>query len=216
MSSALSSFNTTTEVLLSKTLNPQLLPGRRSINDCPLLRVCVHSVCVCSLLCVCSRCVCVHFGWVKCRAQIPRMGYHTWSYVTSLSLIHVNIYKLYTFFLWIYTHFHYTWKQTRAPSACSHCGSLSLLSLIVCVSGGSTAVAALVFLHSKLTLQRCCANYSCQSHKHSMLRPKRCLLQWSGCMLTPMRESLQLSHCTGVKRFYSKNKVIVASLLMFW
>ncbi len=55
---------------LSKALNPQLLPGRRSINDCPLLRVCVHSVCVhccvcvhgvcvCVCVCVCSRCVCV-------------------------------------------------------------------------------------------------------------------------------------------------------------
>ncbi len=43
---------------------------------------------------VCSRCVwvftavCVHLGWVKCRARIPSMGHHTWSYVTSLSLIH--------------------------------------------------------------------------------------------------------------------------------
>ncbi len=37
--------------------------------------------CVCSLLCVC-----VHFGWVKCRAQIPSMCHHTWPYVTSLSL----------------------------------------------------------------------------------------------------------------------------------
>ncbi len=32
---------------------------------------------------VCSRCVCVHcfvcaLGWVKCRAQIPSMGHHTW------------------------------------------------------------------------------------------------------------------------------------------
>uniref|UniRef100_A0A672KQG2 RNA-binding motif, single-stranded-interacting protein 3-like n=1 Tax=Sinocyclocheilus grahami TaxID=75366 RepID=A0A672KQG2_SINGR len=35
-------FNTTTEVPLSKALNPQLLPGRRSINGCPLLRVCVQ------------------------------------------------------------------------------------------------------------------------------------------------------------------------------
>ncbi len=42
----------------------------------------------------CSRCVCVcvfttvcvHFGWVKCRAQIPSMGHHTWPYVMSLSL----------------------------------------------------------------------------------------------------------------------------------
>ncbi len=41
---------------------------------------------------VCSQCVCVftavcvHLGWVKCRAQIPSMGHHTWPYVTSLSL----------------------------------------------------------------------------------------------------------------------------------
>ncbi len=41
-----------------------------------LLRVCVHGVCVFTA-------VCVHFGWVKCRAQIPSMGHHTWSYVTS-------------------------------------------------------------------------------------------------------------------------------------
>ncbi len=56
MYSALFTLNTTTEVSLSKTPNPQLLPGRRSINDCPLLRVCVHGVCVCvcSLLCVCT------------------------------------------------------------------------------------------------------------------------------------------------------------------
>ncbi len=78
MYSTLSSFNTTTEVSLSKTLNPQLLPGRRSINGCPLLRVCVHGVCVFTA-------VCVHFGWVKCRAQIPSMGHHSWSYVTSLT-----------------------------------------------------------------------------------------------------------------------------------
>ncbi len=54
MYSALSTFNTTTEVPLSKAPNPQLLPEHRSINDCPLLRVCVHGVCVCSLLCVCT------------------------------------------------------------------------------------------------------------------------------------------------------------------
>ncbi len=46
--------NTTTEVPLRKAPNPQLLPGRCSINDWPLLRVCVHGVCVCSLLCVCT------------------------------------------------------------------------------------------------------------------------------------------------------------------
>ncbi len=56
MSSALSTLNTTTEVRpLSKAPNLQLLPGRRSIG-CPLLRVCVHNVCVCSLLTA----VCVH------------------------------------------------------------------------------------------------------------------------------------------------------------
>ncbi len=49
MYSALSILNTTTEVPLSKAPNPQLLPGRRSINGWPLLRVCVHGVCVCSL-----------------------------------------------------------------------------------------------------------------------------------------------------------------------
>ncbi len=30
--------------------------------------------------------VCMHFGWVKCRAQIPSMGHHTWLHVNSLSL----------------------------------------------------------------------------------------------------------------------------------
>ncbi len=55
MSSALSTLNTTTEVSpLSKAPNPQLLPRHRS----PLLRVCVHGMCVrvCSLLTA----VCVH------------------------------------------------------------------------------------------------------------------------------------------------------------
>ncbi len=84
MYSALSSFNTTTEVLLSKAPNPQLLPGRRSINGCPLLRVCVHSVCVFTA-------VWVHFGRVKCRAKILSMGHHTWSYVTLLSYIYIYI-----------------------------------------------------------------------------------------------------------------------------
>ncbi len=79
MHSALSTFNTMTEMPLSKAPNPQLLPGRCSINGCPLLRVCVHGVCVFTA-------VCAHFGWVKCRAQIPRMGHHTWLYVMSLSL----------------------------------------------------------------------------------------------------------------------------------
>ncbi len=54
MSSALFTLDITTEVPFSKALNPQLFPGRRSINGCPLLRVCVHGVCLCSLLCVCT------------------------------------------------------------------------------------------------------------------------------------------------------------------
>ncbi len=52
MYSSLSILNTTTEVLLRKALNPQLLPRRRIINGCPLLRVCVQwcvCVCVCTL-----------------------------------------------------------------------------------------------------------------------------------------------------------------------
>ncbi len=78
-----------TEVPLSKATNPQLLSRRRHINGCPLLRVCVHGVC--SLLCV-------HFGWVKCRAQIPSMGNNTWPHVPSLQLFfnpfpyyHINL-----------------------------------------------------------------------------------------------------------------------------
>ncbi len=47
-----STFNTTTEVPLSKAPNPQLLPRRRSINSCPLLWVYVHGVCVCVCVCV--------------------------------------------------------------------------------------------------------------------------------------------------------------------
>ncbi len=52
MNSTLSTFNTMTEVPLSKAPNPQLLPECWS-NGCLLLRVRVHSVCVhYSLLCV--------------------------------------------------------------------------------------------------------------------------------------------------------------------
>ncbi len=53
MYSALSTLNTTTEVPLSKSPNPQLLPGRRSIDGCTLLRVCVCPLCVC-VHCVCA------------------------------------------------------------------------------------------------------------------------------------------------------------------
>ncbi len=67
-------------------LSPPSIPRLR----CPWAR---HRTPNCSpgaaLAAHCSGCVftavCVHFGWVKCRAQIPSMGHHTWSYVTSLS-----------------------------------------------------------------------------------------------------------------------------------
>ncbi len=56
MNSTLSTFNTTTEVPLSKAPNPQLLPGRWS-NGCPLLQVCVHY------------CVCVHLDGLNAEDQ---------------------------------------------------------------------------------------------------------------------------------------------------
>ncbi len=73
MYSALSTLNTTTWEHLEQAAPKQhkWLP-----TGCPLLRVCVHGVCVFTA-------VCVHLEWVKCRALIPSMGYHTWSHVTS-------------------------------------------------------------------------------------------------------------------------------------
>ncbi len=68
MYSTLSTFNTTTEVPLSKATNPQLLPGRRSINGCPHCSGCVFTVCVC---------VCVHFGWANAEHEF-------WVWVTIL------------------------------------------------------------------------------------------------------------------------------------
>ncbi len=62
--------NTTTEVPLSKAPNPQLLPGHRNINGCPLLRVCVHGVCVFTD-------VCGHIGWVNAEHKF-------WVWVTIL------------------------------------------------------------------------------------------------------------------------------------
>ncbi len=60
--SVLSTFNTTTEVRpLSKSPNPQLLPGRRSIV-CPQNCVCA---CACVCVCVCvftTVCVCTWMG----------------------------------------------------------------------------------------------------------------------------------------------------------
>ncbi len=70
MYSALSTLNTTTEVSLSKALNPKLLPGLPAAPG-------VCSVCVFTA-------VCVHFELVKCREQILSMGHQTWSYVTSI------------------------------------------------------------------------------------------------------------------------------------
>ncbi len=75
MYSALSTLKTTTEVPLSKAPNPQLLPGLRSINGCPLLRVCVHGVSVFTAVCVRTL-----DGLIA--EQIPSMGHHTWPYVT--------------------------------------------------------------------------------------------------------------------------------------
>ncbi len=77
-----STFNTTTEVHLSKAPNPQLLPGRRSINGCPLLRVCGFTA------------VCAQFGWVNCRAQIPSMGH------TSRHLVFSNTLSAFTTRVW--------------------------------------------------------------------------------------------------------------------
>ncbi len=78
-------FNTMTEVRpLSKAPNTQLLPGHRS-TGCPLLRVCVHGGCVFTTVCVRA------LGWVKCRAQIPSMGHHTWPHVTSLKTIPIYL-----------------------------------------------------------------------------------------------------------------------------
>ncbi len=76
-----SPINTTTEVRpRARQRAPKMLPGHRSIG-CPLLRVCVHSVCLFTSHC----CVCA-LGWVKCRPQIPSMGHHTWPHVASFPL----------------------------------------------------------------------------------------------------------------------------------
>ncbi len=61
MTSALFTLSAMTEVRpLSKAPDPQLLPGHRSINCCPLLLLCVHGVCVFTTLCWVCVCVCVH------------------------------------------------------------------------------------------------------------------------------------------------------------
>ncbi len=89
MYSTLSTLNTTTEMPLSKAPNPQLLPGRRSINGCPLLRVCVHDVCVFTA-------VCVHFGWVKTQSTNSEYG-SPYLVVCHFPSLHIYIY------IYIYT-----------------------------------------------------------------------------------------------------------------
>ncbi len=66
MNSTLLTFNTMTEVPLSKAPNPQLLP-----NGCPLLRVRVHSVWF-SLLTA----VCVHLDGLNAEDNFE-YGHHT-------------------------------------------------------------------------------------------------------------------------------------------
>ncbi len=74
-------------------LSPPSIPGRDALEQgtepptAPQHKWLPTAPGVCSW-CVCVfTAVCVHFGWVKCRAQIPSMGHHTWPYVSSLSLL---------------------------------------------------------------------------------------------------------------------------------
>ncbi len=60
MNSTLSTFNTMTEVSLSKALNPQLLPGAAA-----MAAHCSGCVCVCSLLTA----VCVHLDGLNAEHQ---------------------------------------------------------------------------------------------------------------------------------------------------
>ncbi len=74
---------------LEQGTKPSTAPRAPQQYGSPLLRVCVLGVCVC--VCVCIHGVCVHccvcaLGWIKCRAQIPSIGHHTWPHITSLSL----------------------------------------------------------------------------------------------------------------------------------
>ncbi len=81
---------------LEQVTEPSTAPRRRSINNCPLPRVCVHGVCVCSLLCVCVHCcVCAHLDglnaehkfrvWVTILGHISRhFHFHLWKYYNIL------------------------------------------------------------------------------------------------------------------------------------
>ncbi len=85
---ALSTFNTTTEVPLSKAPNPQLLsPPSIPRLRCPSAR---HRTPNCSpgaaaMAAHCSGCVfttvCVHLGGLNAEHKFPSMGHHTWPHV---------------------------------------------------------------------------------------------------------------------------------------
>ncbi len=66
---------------LEQGTKPPTVPRGPQQYGCPLLRVCVYGVCVC--VCVCVHCCVCALGWVKCRAQLPSMGHHTWPHVSS-------------------------------------------------------------------------------------------------------------------------------------
>ncbi len=70
---------------LEQGTEPQLLPGRRSINGCPLLRVCVHGVCV-------------HLDGLFAEQN---MGNHTWPYVTSVFIYMRLVLMIALFFICI-------------------------------------------------------------------------------------------------------------------
>ncbi len=71
------------KVPLSKALNPQLLPGRRSINGCPVIYAfCSVCVCVCVHCCVCA------LGWVNVEHE-----FQVW--VTILGCMSLSLYSRY-------------------------------------------------------------------------------------------------------------------------
>ncbi len=121
MYSALFTFNTMTGVPLSKTLNPQLLPGRRSINGCPLLRVCVHGVCVCVFtVCVC---VCTLDGLNtehKFRVWVTILGHVTFTFTFTFN--QYCYWSVYWYYLIIMIVNHYKQICTSAiwHQACKH------------------------------------------------------------------------------------------------
>ncbi len=72
---------------LSKTPNPQLLPGCRSIG-CPLLQMCVHGVCVFTAVCVCT-----WMGWMKSRNSEYGSPFLAKHHFTSTKLIYAWLRK---------------------------------------------------------------------------------------------------------------------------